>query len=157
MMAALWAYLWWVTPLIPGYAIVRRWFPGELRAGVPAGLAVCFVVGLAVLVPLAVAAARTEKTKVILESSWASGEPILSWRKKPIGTVRVRWVLHRLWPRMRVRVPQVWAGKTRLSGWTGCTCARSAEGGHGLYRLGVATDDNDGPGDWLAREEGTCR
>lgn len=55
-MATLWAFLWWVTLLVPGYAIVRRWFPRELRAGGPAALAVCFVFGLAALVPVAVVA-----------------------------------------------------------------------------------------------------
>lgn len=122
------AYLWWITFLIPGYAIVRRWFPREFRAGMPAAMAVCFAASLAVFVPLAVAAF------VLGWSSSACGAGhlvvlliglvIFPWRRL-VGDARK--AIRRL--RLSVELIAV------LLVWSVCLVSGSYLGGDGIYHI----------------------
>jgi hypothetical protein len=46
--------LFWLALLLPGFVVVRRLAPDELEAGLPGGVAVCFVATLAILTPVSI-------------------------------------------------------------------------------------------------------
>ncbi|MHC4946693.1 MAG: hypothetical protein ACYTG1_00315 [Planctomycetota bacterium] len=47
--------LFWAALLLPGYAVIRRWFRDDLDAGLPGTIALSFLAALAVLTPLSIA------------------------------------------------------------------------------------------------------